>query len=163
MGRAGREGFGPSCGWVQLSDRRNDFDIRAKYQEEQNRGKQHSNHIDTYFIKRSVPTGQGDQQGMSQKWLIWCEAQKGSEDTWHVCVVKTGISPSQAPTVKWTPVLWVMSRGRLRGCTWTHGVTGLTVRRRAPRAPRTRKKHVWWRSSAKKRFFCLGSKVSLES
>ena len=77
MGRADREGFGPSCGWAQLSDGRNDFDIRAKYQEEKN-GKEHSNHIDTHVIKRSVPTGQGDQRGMSQKWLIWCEAQKGS-------------------------------------------------------------------------------------
>jgi hypothetical protein len=122
MGRAGREGFGPSCGWVQLSDRRNYFDIRAKYQEEQNRGKQHSNHIGTYFIKRSVPTGQGDQRGISQKKpSICCETQKGSEDTRHVCAVGTGIPAPrrQQPTAGPSCGSWAEG-----GAEAAHGRTG---------------------------------------
>ena len=161
MGRAGGEGFGPACGWAQLSDGRNDFDIRAQYYEERNRGKQHSNRIDRHFIKRSVPTGQG-QRGMSQKKRsIRCEAQKGSEDTWHVCAVGTGIPPPrpQRPTAGPSSDSWAVG-----GAEAARGGTGHRPhpQEERPGAPGARKRRLWWRSSAKKRF-CLGSKGSLES
>ena len=79
MGRASGEGFGPACGWAQISDGRNDFDIRAQYQEERNRGKQRSNRIDTHFIKHSVPIGQWSSGDVTEEAvdLVW-----STEEQW---------------------------------------------------------------------------------
>ena len=159
MGRAGGEGFGPACGWVQLSDGRNDFDIRAQYQEERNHGKQRSNRIDTNLLSAVSP----------QARVINGEYHRRSH--------RSAVKHRRAMRTPGMSVLWgpefphpgASSRlqarpvGREQRAAQRLHVdaqdTGLAPRRSAPGA---RKKRVWWCSSAKKRF-CPESKGSLES
>ena len=120
MGRASGEGFGPACGWAQISDGRNDFDIRAQYQEERNHGKQRSNRIDTHFIKHSVPIGQWSSGDVTEEAvdLVWSTEEQWGQLACLCC--RDWNSHTQAPADDCRPILWVVSRGRPRGCTWTH-------------------------------------------